>query len=198
MQACPVVGIVNREQQQSRRRRGGSLWPPRPAILGRCLGTSPPVHDTVGVVCRWRGSPESAGLDPLPRAVFTHCKFDSQLCYPGVAHADPDSRTQARLRFQAKLGGSHRPHFGPREVPCHKQSSDQAFPCDGSTGSPQICCPACAAPQPVPVLAQSAQGSGPAAALEPSHCRPEGGLGNTLPAPLEAGCALLALGRVPK
>ena len=48
------------------------------------------------VVCRWRGSPESAGLRPHPRVVFTHCKFDSQLGYPGER---PSTFAQSRTRI---------------------------------------------------------------------------------------------------
>ena len=72
------------------------------------------------VVCRWRGSPESVGLRPPPRAVLAHCKFQSTRLSRGgaldlcpVAHADPGSRKRG-LRFQEKLGGSQRPHSEPR------------------------------------------------------------------------------------
>ena len=113
----------------------------------------------LAVVCRWRGSPESAGLRPPPRVVFTHCKFDSQLGCPGE---EPSTFSQSRTQHLVR---------GPKHD-SQSEASDFKRYWAGVTGRtlilPKICCPACMPLLPIPVLVQSEQGTGLTDALEPA------------------------------
>ena len=108
------VGVVNREWLRHRSRRGGSLRPPRlrscAAAWARLLlcvtqldALQPQRSRSLlpPVVCRWRGSPECAGLRPPQES----CVHTANSTVNLVIQEGPSTNAQSRV--QILIRGPH-------------------------------------------------------------------------------------------